>query len=166
MQVIILPLIGLLLFFLDTLINSVMPITLGFPFYFTSHLVLLYLLIIAVYKNPTVALILGVLFGIISDVYLSTVYGIYTFSYIAFIMMMDQLFKVFYKDIVVMIGLLISFVMLFEAVQYVLHRLLSDTSRGVFSFLFFHGLPSSLLNFILLIIIFPLILRTLERSYK
>ncbi|UTH13066.1 rod shape-determining protein MreD [Macrococcus equipercicus] len=167
MQFVIIPLIALLLFYLDTLINTMMPVMLfGHNFYFTSHLVLLYLLMLTVYKNPTVALILGAFFGLLSDVYLGTIYGLYTFSYIVFIIMMNQLFKVFYKDIEVMIGLLFIFVLLFESVFYVMAIILSGTTMNVFEFLIRHGLPSSLINLLLIVLIFPLVLKTLERTYK
>lgn len=167
MQFVIIPLIALSLFYLDTLINTMMPIEwFGQSFHFTSHMLFLYLLMLTVYKNPTVALILGIFFGLVSDIYLGTVYGIYTFSYIVFIIMMNQLFKVFYKDVTVMIGLLFIFVLLFESVFYVMHIILTDSAMNIFEFLGLHGIPSSLMNLLLIVLIFPLILKTLERTYK
>ncbi|TDM13035.1 rod shape-determining protein MreD [Macrococcus lamae] len=167
MQVVVIPLIALLLFYLDTLINTMMPVTLfGQAFYFTSHLLLLYLLMLTVYKNPTIALILGIFFGLLSDVYLGTIYGIYTFSYIVFIIMMNQLFKVFYKDITVMIALMFMFVLLFESVFYIMYLTLTNTKMNIFVFLGTHGIPSSLMNLLLIVLIFPVILKTLERTYK
>ncbi len=80
--------------------------------------------------------------------------------------MMNQLFKVFYKDITVMIGLLFIFVLLFESVFYVMHIILTDSAMNIFEFLGLHGIPSSLMNLLLIVLIFPLILKTLERTYK
>ncbi len=76
MQFVIIPLIALSLFYLDTLINTMMPIEwFGQSFHFTSHMLFLYLLMLTVYKNPTVALILGIFFGLVSDIYLALCTG-------------------------------------------------------------------------------------------
>ncbi|TDM04449.1 rod shape-determining protein MreD [Macrococcus carouselicus] len=161
MQYLIISGMAVILFYLDTLINSLMPLG---PFYFTSHLFLIYLLILSVYKHPSVALVLGTVFGIASDVYFSTIYGIYTFGYIVCTMLMSRLFNVFYKDTMMMISLLIGFVLLFELLFYVIYRILYSSSSGIFYFLFYHGLPSVLINFVLIFVLFPTVLKFLNRS--
>ncbi|GGB04070.1 rod shape-determining protein MreD [Macrococcus hajekii] len=161
MQYLIISGIAVILFYLDTLFNSLMPMG---PFYFTCHLLLIYLLILSVYKHPTIAYVIGIVFGIVSDVYFSTIYGVYTFGYIVCIMLMSRLFNVFYKDTTMMISLLIGFVLFFEGLFYLIYRILYSTSHGIFYFLFHHGLPSMLINLILIFVLFPTVLKILNRN--
>lgn len=167
MQLVIMPLIALVLFYMDALINSIWPVKLfGMDYYFKSHLLLIYLLIITVYKNPKIALILGVLFGLITDIYFGTVYGIYLFGFVIAILLMDLLFKVFYKDLKMMIVLFLGFVLLFENFYYIIFALLGIAHINYFAFLWTHVLPSLLINFILIIVVFPFILKILEKYAK
>lgn len=161
------PLIALVLFYMDSLINSIWPVTiLGTEYFFKSHLLLMFLLIITVYKNPKIALILGVLFGVISDVYFGTIYGIYLFGFIIAILLMDQLFKVFYKDLKMMIVLFLGFILIFEHFYYLVLAILGIAHIGYFTFIWTHVLPSLLINFILIILVFPFILRILDKYVK
>lgn len=167
MQLVILPLIALVLFYIDSIINSFWPITIfNTDYFFKSHLLLMYLLIITVYKNPKIALILGILFGLISDIYFGTIYGIYLFGFVIAILLMDQLFKVFYKDIKMMIVLFLSFIFLFENFYYIVFVVLSIAHIGYFTFLWTHVLPSMLINLILIILVFPIILKLLDKYAK
>ncbi|MCE4956222.1 rod shape-determining protein MreD [Macrococcoides caseolyticum] len=167
MQLIILPLIALMLFYIDTLINSIWPFTIfGIPYFFRSHLLLMYLLIITVYKNPKIALILGVLFGCISDIYLGTIYGIYLFGFIIAILMMDQLFKVFYKDLKMMMVLFLAFIFIFEHFYYIVFAILGIAHINYFVFIWTHVLPSLILNFALILLVFPIILKILDKYAK
>lgn len=167
MQLVIMPLIALVLFYIDSLINSIWPVTIfNVDYYFKSHLLFMYLLIITVYKNPKVALILGVLFGIISDIYFGTIYGIYLFGFIIAILLMNQLFKVFYKDLKMMIVLFLGFIFLFENFYYIVFAILGIAHINYFLFLWTHVLPSLLINFILILVVFPFILKLLDKYMK
>lgn len=167
MQLVILPLIALVLFYIDSIINSLWPIIIfNTDYYFKSHLLLMYLLIITVYKNPKIALILGIFFGLISDIYFGTIYGIYLFGFVIAILLMDQLFKVFYKDIKMMIVLFLSFIFLFENFYYIVFIVLSIAHIGYFTFLWTHVLPSMLINLILIVLVFPVILKLLDKYAK
>lgn len=161
------PLIALVLFYIDSLINSIWPVTImGTAYFFKSHLLLMYLLIITVYKNPKIALILGVLFGAISDVYFGTIYGIYLFGFIISILLMDQLFKVFYKDIKMMIVLFLGFIFIFENFYYIVFALLGIAHINYLMFLWTHVIPSLLINMILIVLVFPIILKLLDKYVK
>lgn len=164
MQILLLPLVALLLFYFDTIINYFLPLhVFNVDFYWVSHLVLVYLLILTVYKNANIAMIIGVLFGIISDVYLGTVYGVYTFGYIILIFLMDQLFKVFYKDIKMMIVLFLSFIALFEHFEYIVFHILGFTQMNYFVFIFTYVIPSICVNLLMILLVFPLVLKFLDR---
>lgn len=165
MRFYVIPLIGVLLFYLDSLLTRLSPLTLfNEPFIIVPRLTFLYLLIIAVYKNPKVAIILAIVTGIFTDIYYGGIYGVYTFGYAIFVIMMDKLFKVFYRDILMMVILLISSVVLLEIWVMVFYGFLGIASINIGSIILFRLIPTVVFNLICLIIIFPFVLKLLERN--
>lgn len=165
MRFYVIPLIGVLLFYLDSLLTRLSPLTLfNETFIIVPRLTFLYLLIIAVYKNPKVAIILAIVTGIFTDIYYGGIYGVYTFGYAIFVIMMDKLFKVFYRDILMMVILLISSVVLLEIWVMVFYGFLAIASINIGSIILFRLIPTVVFNLICLIIIFPFVLKLLERN--
>lgn len=165
MRFYVIPLIGVLLFYLDSLLTRLSPLTLlNETFIIVPRLTFLYLLIIAVYKNPKVAIILAIVTGIFTDIYYGGIYGVYTFGYAIFVIMMDKLFKVFYRDILMMVILLISSVVLLEIWVMVFYGFLGIASINIGSIILFRLIPTVVFNLICLIIIFPFVLKLLERN--
>ncbi|MEB5648162.1 rod shape-determining protein MreD [Mammaliicoccus sciuri] len=165
MRFYVIPLIGVLLFYLDSLLTRLSPLTLfNETFIIVPRLTYLYLLIIAVYKNPKVAIILAIVTGIFTDIYYGGIYGVYTFGYAIFVIMMDKLFKVFYRDILMMVILLISSVVLLEIWVMVFYGFLGIASINIGSIILFRLIPTVVFNLICLIIIFPFVLKLLERN--
>ncbi|MGK9043526.1 rod shape-determining protein MreD [Mammaliicoccus vitulinus] len=165
MRFYVIPLIGVILFYLDSLLTRLSPIHLfDETFIIVPRLTFLYLLIIAVYKNPKVAIILAVVTGVFTDIYFGGIYGVYTFGYAIFVIMMDKLFKVFYRDILMMVILLISSVVLLEIWVMVFYGFLGITSLNIGQIILFRFIPTVIFNLICLIIIFPFILKLLERN--
>ena len=96
-------LIGIILFYIDTVIGIVIPIHFGkIDVIFVPHLTLMYLLILTIYRGFGVAVILAIFFGLITDLYLGSIYGLYMFGYILAVVIMDRLFKIFYRDTVML----------------------------------------------------------------
>lgn len=165
MRFYVIPLIGVLLFYLDSLLTRLSPLTLfNETFIIVPRLTFLYILIIAVYKNPKVAIILAIVTGIFTDIYYGGIYGVYTFGYAIFVIMMDKLFKVFYRDILMMVILLISSVLLLEIWVMVFYGFLGIASINIGSIILFRLIPTVVFNLICLIIIFPFVLKLLERN--
>ena len=74
-------LIGILLFYIDTIIGLVIPMHFGkIDVIFVPHLTLMYLLILTIYRSFGVALILAIFFGLITDLYFGSIYGLYMFG--------------------------------------------------------------------------------------
>ncbi|MDT3972197.1 rod shape-determining protein MreD, partial [Staphylococcus saprophyticus] len=92
-------LIGIVLFYIDTVIGLVIPMQIGDKdIVFVPHLMLMYLLLICVYRSFGVAMILAAVFGIVTDLYFGSFYGLYLFGFILFVVIMDFFFKTFYRD--------------------------------------------------------------------
>ncbi|MFI3135059.1 rod shape-determining protein MreD, partial [Staphylococcus warneri] len=89
-------LIGILLFYIDTIIGLVIPMHFGkIDIIFVPHLTLMYLLILTIYRSFGVALVLAIFFGLITDLYYGSIYGLYMFGYILAVVVMDRFFKIF-----------------------------------------------------------------------
>ncbi|GGI40233.1 rod shape-determining protein MreD [Mammaliicoccus stepanovicii] len=165
MRLYVIPLIGIVLFFLDSLLTRLSPVHLfNETFVIVPRLTFLYILIIAVYKNPKIAIILAIVTGMFTDIYYGGVYGIYTFGYTIFVIMMDKLFKVFYRDILMMVILLIFSVFLLEIWTMVFYVVLGVTSFDLGHIVIFRFVPTLIFNLLCLIVIFPFILKLLERN--
>lgn len=165
MRFYVIPLIGVILFYLDALLTRLSPINVfNETFIVVPRLTFLYLLIIAVYKNPKVAIILAIVTGIFTDIYFGGIYGVYTFGYAIFVIMMDKLFKVFYRDILMMVILLICSVVLLEIWVMIFYGFLGIASIDIIQIILFRFIPTVFFNLICLIIIFPFILKLLERN--
>ncbi|RIL26601.1 rod shape-determining protein MreD, partial [Staphylococcus gallinarum] len=92
-------LIGIVLFYIDTVIGLVIPMQIGQKdIIFVPHLTLMYILIICVYRSFNVAMILGAVLGLITDIYFGSFYGLYLFGYILLVVLMDFFFRSFYRD--------------------------------------------------------------------
>nr|WP_263313067.1 rod shape-determining protein MreD [Mammaliicoccus sp. Marseille-Q6498] len=165
MRLYVIPLIGVVLFYLDSLLTRLSPIHMfNETFIIVPRLTYIYILIITVYKNPKVAIILAIVTGIFTDIYYGGVYGIYTFGYAIFVVMMDKLFKVFYRDMLMMAILLIFSVVLLEIWVMIFYAALGIASINLGHIILFRFIPTMIFNFICLIIIFPFVLKLLERN--
>ena len=78
--------------------------------------------------------------------------------------MMDKLFKVFYRDILMMVILLIISVVLLEIWVMAFYGILGFISIDFGNLILFRLIPTIIFNLICLVIIFPFVLKLLERN--
>ncbi|PTJ04251.1 rod shape-determining protein MreD [Staphylococcus simulans] len=157
-------LIGAVLFYLDSLIALVIPMQIGGRgIIFVPHLLLMYLLIITIYKKPSIAVVLAIIFGLTTDLYYGTIYGLNTFGYLLFVILMDFFFKVYYRDhTMVFIGVWL-FTIIFEIYQALIYGLLGLIKFNLWDFLVFRLLPTAFVNLLLLVIVFSLIKKLIKK---
>lgn len=157
-------LIGAVLFYLDSLIALVIPMQIGGRgIIFVPHLLLMYLLIITIYKKPSIAVALAIIFGLTTDLYYGTIYGLNTFGYLLFVILMDFFFKVYYRDhTMVFIGVWL-FTIIFEIYQALIYGLLGLIKFNLWDFLLFRLLPTAFVNLLLLVIVFSLIKKLIKK---
>ncbi|MDW4039087.1 rod shape-determining protein MreD [Staphylococcus saprophyticus] len=151
-------LIGIVLFYIDTVIGLVIPMQIGDKdIVFVPHLTLMYLLLICVYRSFGVAMILAAVFGIVTDLYFGSFYGLYLFGFILFVVIMDFFFKTFYRDntmLFITVWLSTIFLEIYVAIIY---SILGLIAFNFIDFIVFRLIPTLILNFILLVILFPII---------
>ena len=151
-------LIGIVLFYIDTVIGLVIPMQIGDKdIVFVPHLTLMYLLLICVYRSFGVAMILAAVFGIVTDLYFGSLYGLYLFGFILFVVIMDFFFKTFYRDntmLFITVWLSTIFLEIYVAIIY---SILGLIAFNFIDFIVFRLIPTLILNFILLVILYPII---------
>ncbi|MBN6202888.1 rod shape-determining protein MreD [Staphylococcus saprophyticus] len=151
-------LIGIVLFYIDTVIGLVIPMQIGDKdIIFVPHLTLMYLLLICVYRSFGVAMILAAVFGIVMDLYFGSFYGLYLFGFILFVVIMDFFFKTFYRDntmLFITVWLSTIFLEIYVAIIY---SILGLIAFNFIDFIVFRLIPTLILNFILLVILYPII---------
>ena len=157
-------LIGAVLFYLDALIALVIPMQIsGKSIIFVPHLLLMYLLMITIYKKPSIAVVLAIIFGLTTDLYYGTIYGLNTFGYLLFVILMEFFFKVYYRDhTMIFLGVWI-FTIIFEIYQVIIYGLLGLIRFNLGEFILFRMLPTAFINLLLLIIIFSLIRKIVKK---
>lgn len=157
-------LIGAVLFYLDSLIALVIPMQIGGRgIIFVPHLLLMYLLIITIYKKPSMGVVLAIIFGLTTDLYYGTIYGLNTFGYLLFVILMDFFFKVYYRDHTMIFVGVWGFTILFEIYQAMIYGLLGLIKFNIWDFLLFRLLPTAFVNLLLLIIVFGLIKKIIKK---
>lgn len=157
-------LIGILLFYVDTIIGLVIPMHFGkIDVIFVPHLTLMYLLILTIYRSFGVALILAIFFGLITDLYFGSIYGLYMFGYILAVVVMDRFFKIFYKDKVMIFIIILVSTLLIEIYVALIYGLIGFIQFNLLEFLLLRLLPTFILNIILLTILYPIMLKFLRK---
>ncbi|MBL3397613.1 rod shape-determining protein MreD [Staphylococcus pasteuri] len=157
-------LIGIILFYIDTVIGIVIPIHFGkIDVIFVPHLTLMYLLILTIYRGFGVAVILAIFFGLITDLYLGSIYGLYMFGYILAVVIMDRLFKIFYRDTVMLFIVILLSTIFLEIYVAIIYGVIGFIQFNLLEFLLLRLLPTFILNLILLIILYPIMLKFMRK---
>ncbi|MCE3021753.1 rod shape-determining protein MreD [Staphylococcus pasteuri] len=157
-------LIGIILFYIDTVIGIVIPMHFGkVDVIFVPHLTLMYLLILTIYRGFGVAVILAIFFGLITDLYLGSIYGLYMFGYILAVVIMDRLFKIFYRDTVMLFIIILLSTIFLEIYVAIIYGVIGFIQFNLLEFLLLRLLPTFILNLILLIILYPIMLKFMRK---
>lgn len=151
-------LIGIVLFYIDTAIGLIIPMQIGTKdIIFVPHLTLMYLLIICVHRSFGIAIILSTVLGLITDLYFGSFYGLYLFGYILFVVIQDFFFKTFYRDDTMLFFVVLLSTIFLEIYVAIIYSILGLIAFNLFDFVLYRLIPTLVLNFILLIIFYPII---------
>ncbi|MCG3399089.1 rod shape-determining protein MreD [Staphylococcus massiliensis] len=164
MRVLYYVLIGILLFFIDTLLTFLSPIFIfGQKIVFAPHLFFLFLMIISVYKDVRFSLIFATFFGIFIDLYFGQLYGLYLFGYLIFVLLVHYFVKVFYRDYEMLFALILALTFLFELFIFAVYAMVGLIDVKPISFILYRLIPTFIMNFILLLIMFPIVMKVIEK---
>lgn len=158
-------LIGVVLFYIDTVIGLVIPMHIGNKdIIFVPHLTLMYLLIICVFRSFGVSIILAIVLGAITDLYFGSFYGLYLFGYILLVVIMDFFFKVFYRDDSMLFVIILFSTVVMEIYVALIYSALVLIHFMFIDFILLRLIPTLILNLVLLIIIYPLITKFFRKT--
>ncbi|ORN97494.1 rod shape-determining protein MreD [Staphylococcus aureus] len=116
-------------------------------------------------KNNTVyALLLSIFLGVMTDVYFGSIYGVYLFGYILFLALIDRFFKIFYKDHSMLFIIILASTLLLEVYVALIYGMLGFIQFDIIHFVVFRLLPTLIMNFVLLIMLYPLIIKFLKKT--
>ena len=161
MRVVVIFMMALVLMYGDFLFAEFSPFNLGqLTVYTVPKLLLMFILLMSVYINPSISSFFAIVFGVLIDIYSGLVYGVHTFGMVAFVFFMHTAFRVFYKDFVALGFVVLVLTFLYDAYVYMIYRILGLVTLPVFDYIALRGLPSLILNALLFIIVFIITLKT------
>ncbi|GAB3070802.1 rod shape-determining protein MreD [Salinicoccus sesuvii] len=160
MRVIITFLVSFVLMYLDFAFARFSPITLNeVEVYFVPRALLMFILLLSIYTGYRMSILFAVVFGVMLDLYIGSVYGIHAFGMVAFVLFMHTAFRVFYKDFVAMAFVVLLLTLLYDIYIYLLYSILGLVDKPIFDYLALRAAPSLLLNALLFIVIFVIALK-------
>ncbi|QQD85579.1 MULTISPECIES: rod shape-determining protein MreD [Jeotgalicoccus] len=161
MQMIVIFILGIILMYIDMTFTAFSPMMLfGVEVYFVPKFLFMYILLLTIYAGPKVSMFFALLFGVMLDVYIGSIYGIYSFGFIAFVIFMQTAFRVFYRDFVAMAFVVLLNSFFFDLYQYLIYRILEFISMPFFDYIALRAIPSVLVNAIMFTIIYVLAIQT------
>lgn len=150
----IVPLIAVLLFFLEPIFSMFSPISLGEGFYtLVPRFVIAYLIFIAVYYSQRDAIIYGFVFGLLYDIFYIDIIGLYAFLYPLICYIASFIIRRVYKHIVTVMLLILLLIALLEVLSYSFASLIAITSIDPKQFIRGRLIPTMISNSLFVIMI-------------
>ncbi|RNF40945.1 rod shape-determining protein MreD [Planococcus salinus] len=148
------PAIGLVLFFLEPVFGLFSPLHLGDDYYYVvPRFLLMYLIFVSIYYSRKQAVLYGLFFGLLYDVFFIDIIGLYSFLYPMLCLMAAEAVKSIQQNLLVTTALTIGLIALFEFVLYQFFVLISLTSMPLPVFLETRLVPTVMTNFVFLIML-------------
>ncbi|WP_052256499.1 rod shape-determining protein MreD [Salinicoccus sp. YB14-2] len=161
MRIIAIFITSLLLMYGDFLFAEFSPFEISqLTVYTVPKLLLMYILLLSIYVNPSISSFIAIVFGILIDIYSGLVYGVHTFGMVAFVFFMHTAFRVFYKDFVAMAFVVLSLTFLYDAYIFLIYGILGLVDMPVFDYLALRAVPSLIVNALLFVLVFVITLKS------
>ena len=143
----IIPLIAVVLFYLEPIFSLFSPVTIGdMDYTLVPRLVIVYLIFITVYYSRKQAIIYGIVFGLLYDMYHIDIIGVYTFLYPVICYFTAFIIRQVHRHIFTVMALSIVMIALVELFSYLFASLISLTTIGFDDFLSSRLFPSLIAN--------------------
>ncbi|MBD7983037.1 rod shape-determining protein MreD [Sporosarcina sp. Sa2YVA2] len=143
----IIPLIAVVLFYLEPVFSLFSPVTIGQNEYtLVPRLVIVFLIFITVYYSRKQAIIYGIVFGLLYDMYHIDIIGVYTFLYPVICYLTAFIIRQVHRHILTVMALSIVMIALVEIFSYLFASLISLTTIGFDDFLSSRLLPTLIAN--------------------
>lgn len=167
-----LPLVGLALFFLEPVFGLFSPLQIdGGYYYIVPRFLLMFLIFVTVYYDSKHAMFYGLFFGLLYDVFFIDIIGLYSFLYPAICLIASFAVKSINRNLFVATILTLGLTALFEFVLYQFFSFISLISMPFDIFLNTRLLPTMIANSLFLVMLgwafkTVIVARLLERENK
>ncbi|WP_078545337.1 rod shape-determining protein MreD [Litchfieldia alkalitelluris] len=143
----ILPIILLLLFISESIFVDVLPSSfINGDFLLVPRFLVVTIVFISITGNRTEGMVLGGIFGLLTDIVYTGILGIYMFSYPLIAYLISKLARILQNHIVIISILSVIGVLLIECFVYLVNILIGFTSISVETFLYERLISTLLLN--------------------
>lgn len=167
-----LPLIGLVLFFLEPVFGLFSPLEFsGEYYYIVPRFLLMFLIFVSVYYDTKHAMYYGLFFGLLYDVFFIDIIGLYSFLYPAVCVIAGYTVKLVHRNLIVATILTLLLTALFEVALYQFFSLISLTEMPFKAFMELRLMPTMIANSLFLIVLgwafrSVIVARLLEKESK
>ncbi|WP_422123060.1 rod shape-determining protein MreD [Planococcus sp. X10-3] len=149
-----LPLIALVLFFLEPVFGLFSPLQFdGDYYYIVPRFLLMFLIFVTVYYNPKQAMIYGLIFGLLYDVFFIDIIGLYAVLYPLMCLIAGYIVKSVHRNLLVATLATLVLTAFFEFVLYLFFSFISLISMPVDIFLTSRLLPTMIANSLFLVML-------------
>jgi len=165
-----LPLIALVLFFLEPVFGLFSPLQLdGVYYYIVPRFLLMFLIFVTVYYDARSAMFYGLFFGLLYDVFFIDIIGLYSFLYPMMCLIAGYIVKSVQRNLLVATVLTLLLTALFEFMLYLFFSAISLAALPAEAFFISRLLPTMIANSLFLVMLgwaFKLIIdaRLIERE--
>lgn len=143
----VIPLIAVMLFFLEPVFSLFSPIEIdGERYTLVPRFVIVYLIFIAVYINRRQAIIYGIVLGLLYDMFHIDIIGLYAFLYPSICFIATLIIRQIHRHVGTAMFLALFLIVLLELLSYFFASLLSLTSIGFDEFITGRLAPTMIAN--------------------
>jgi rod shape-determining protein MreD len=148
------PLIAIILFYLEPVFGLFSPLELNGEYrYLIPRFLIMYLIFISIYYSRNRAMVYGLVFGVLYDVFFIDIIGLYSFLYPLICLIASFIVKYIHQHLLVTTTLSLVLVALLEFALYYFFSLIGLTDISLSVFVFERLLPTMIANSIFLIML-------------
>lgn len=148
------PLVAIVLFFLEPVFGLFSPIELYGEYRFlVPRFLIMYLIFISIYYSRNVAMVYGLVFGLLYDVTYIDIIGLYSFLYPLLCLIASFIVRYIHQHLLVTTTLSLLLVALLEFVLYQFFLLIGLTDMSMNNFVYGKLIPTMIANSIFLIML-------------
>ena len=152
MRRVFIPLIAVLLFFLEPVFSLFSPVAYGDQLYtLVPRFVIVYLIFIGIYYSRRHAIIYGIVIGLLYDMFYIDIMGLYAFLYPVTCYIATVLIRHVYRHILTVMMLTLFLIALLEVLSYGFASLIALTTIGFDEFIASRLVPTMIANSIFVV---------------
>lgn len=163
--------IALFLFYMEPVFGLLSPFKIGEEFYIlVPRFLIMYLIFVAIYYDRKRAIILGVIFGLLYDVFFIDIIGLYSFIYPILIVIASWVMKYIHLNVITLTLLVLLLLAGLEALLFVFNTMIGNSGLYFDEFLKLRLIPTMIANSVFLLAVgwfFKwLLLQRYEQKYQ